>query len=1099
MPRTVPTTANLLKLAAILFLFLSAGVVVAEEGPPMRFDRLWLDEGLSQSNVLAIHQDREGLLWIGTENGLNRFDGYEFRHYRRERGNPEALGSDFIFDIAEDADGDLWLATNGAGIARMNRASGTFTTYRHDPANPSGIGSSIVRRVYVDTDGSVYAGTRGAGLRRLNPATGEFRAYELPGTDDDKQRNNVFAIMRDAVGEMWVGGDFGLARLDTESGEAVLTGRFEHSVRAIFDDNAGGLWVGTYGGGLIRLDRESDTTERFVHDPARESSISGDRVSSIFEDGAGRLWVGTTNGLNLLDHKRGSFTRYANVATDVTSLAGNDVTAIYEDRGGILWVGTKMHGLNKWNSRSWAYGLERAEKLSVSGERAPSVMAFTEGLDGTLYVGTFGEGLNAVNRTTGEVVHYRHDRNAPDSIGDDRVMSLMRDSAGRIWVGTMTAGIDLLDPVEGSIKRMRYDADDPGSLSANGVMTMYEDRAGRVWVGTFGGGISRLEPATGSFTRFANDPADPFSLGGNRVTSFAEDGAGRMWIGTDGAGLNLYDPETERFHRFRHDPEDPQALADDTVYSLAIDAAGRVWIGTRGGGLDRVVGDPANPEAIRFENRSQKDGLANDVVYGIRVASDGELWLSTNYGLSRYDPEKDGFRNLHRRDGLQSEEFNFGAHYRNDSGELFFGGTHGYNAFDPAAITVNTTPPAIVMTDVDGGGDGAKYDIPLSEDGSIEMAYTQDTVSFEFAALDFAAPEANRYMYKLEGFDKEWIDLGSRRRITYTDLDDGNYLLRVRAANSDGVWNDTGIAVPVHVTPALWDTWWAYLGYLAMFVQLVALCWYGHKTRIRREEEYSSRLEKAVAERTDKLRESNEQLTRLNKALQESSLSDPLTGLRNRRFVFEEISRDFDVIRRKNSDDHAGVDRTAHADLVFMMIDLDNFKPINDTYGHAAGDQMLIEVRDVLLGTCRRSDYVVRWGGDEFVVIAKQTDPGECEALAERIRSRIAQHNFVLPEGQIVRTTCSIGFSAYPLFRASADESSLDQIIGVADALMYEAKKQRNAWAGMFAPNEASTSFAVADSSVDPTSVLFRARRAGMLSVHRPDEDESRFAKTEAG
>ena len=1095
--RTVSRTADLLTLAAILLLVLAAGIAAADEGLPMRFDRLWLDEGLSQSNVLAVHQDREGLLWIGTENGLNRFDGYEFRHYRRERGNPRALGSDFIFDIAEDADGNLWLATNGAGIARMDRASGTFTTYRHDPERPSSIGSNIVRRVFVDSDGHVYAGTRGAGLSRLNPASGEFVPFTLPGAGE--QGDNVFAIMRDAAGQMWIGGDFGLARLNTESGAAVLAGSFEHSVRAIFEDSDGSLWIGTYGGGLARFDRETGVAERFVHDPELASTISGDKVSSIFEDSAGRLWVGTTSGLNLLDRTRGGFTRYANVATDATSLAGNDVTAIYEDRGGMLWVGTKMHGLNKWNSRSWAYGLERTEKLSVSGERAPSVMAFTEGVDGTLYVGTFGEGLNAVNRTTGEVVHYRHDRNDPGSIGDDRVMSLMHDAAGRIWVGTMTAGIDRLDPVENSIERFRHDADDPESLSANGVMTMYEDRDGQVWVGTFGGGISRFDPATGRFTRFTNDPSDPHSLGGNRVTSFAQDGAGRMWVGTDGAGLNLYDPEARRFHRFRHDPDDPHALADDTVYSLAVDAAGRVWIGTRGGGLDRVVGDPANPATIRFENRSQADGLPNDVVYGIRVAATGELWLSTNYGLSRYNPDNDSFRNLHRRDGLQSDEFNFGAHFRNDSGELFFGGTHGYNAFDPAAIAINATPPAIVMTDVDGGGDGAKYDIPLNEDGGIEMAYSQNTVSFEFAALDFASPEANRYMYKLEGFDKEWIDLGSRRRVTYTDLDDGNYLLRVRAANSDGVWNDAGIAVPVRVTPALWDTWWAYLGYLAMLVQLVALCWYAHKARIRREEEYSHRLEKAVAERTDKLRESNAQLTRLNKALQESSLSDPLTGLRNRRFVFEEISRDFDVIRRKNSDEQAGVDRAGLVDLVFMMIDLDNFKPINDTYGHAAGDQMLLEVRDVLLSTCRRSDYVVRWGGDEFVVIAKQTDPGECEALAERIRSRIAQHNFVLPEGQIVRTTCSIGFSAYPLFRASSDESSLDQIIGVADALMYEAKKQRNAWAGMFAANEASTSFAVAETSVDPTSVLFRARRAGMLSVHQPDEGESRFAKTEAG
>ena len=296
----------------------------------------------------------------------------------------------------------------------------------------------------------------------------------------------------------------------------------------------------------------------------------------------------------------------------------------------------------------------------------------------------------------------------------------------------------------------------------------------------------------------------------------------------------------------------------------------------------------------------------------------------------------------------------------------------------------------------------------------------------------------------------------------------------------------------MRVSPAPWDTWWAYLGYFAMLVQLGVFFWYLHKRKVRQEEDYSSRLEEEVKQRTERLVESNQKLKELNQALQESSLSDPLTGLRNRRFVLEEVSRELDLIRRRLIDEEHNVDPQRTSDLVFMMIDLDNFKPINDTYGHAAGDQMLLEVRDVLLGTCRKSDFVVRWGGDEFVVIAKQARPGESEMLAERIRSKIAEHSFLLNDGQIVRTTCSIGFAAFPLFRGQAEDGDLDQILTLADGLMYEAKRHRNAWAGMLSPSEAATSRDFDHEAIDPTSMLFRAKRAGNLIAHGEETDRPR-------
>ena len=1076
--------------SVLLLAFGAVAQAAGDNSHPMRFGHLTLNDGLSQSNVLSVHQDAEGFMWFGTENGLNSYDGYEFRHYKRERGNAAALTNDFIFDIDEAADGSLWLATNGGGIANLDRKSGAVESYRHDAADNRSIAANVVRDLYVDDAGFVWAGTRGAGLDRFDPKTKTATHVDLGAAD-----TTVFAIQAAGEKALWVAGDHGLAQVDraslkvTDYNDALDT-LADFSVRAVHEDSQGQLWIGTYGGGLAKLNTRTRALQRFVHDAENPATLTGDRVSAIFEDDAGRLWVGTTSGLNLVNRSTGAVTRYAADNGDATSLSDNDISSIYQDRTGLLWIGTKSRGVNKWNPRSWYYGFEPAEEVTADQSSQPNVMAFIDDGAGTLWLGTFGDGLNAIDRETGEVTRYRAGAEADRRIAGDRVMSLLHDRQGRIWAGTMMNGISRLDVVAGEINHFRHDPADANSLGANGIMAMYEDRSGQIWIGTFGGGISRFNPVNDTFTQFRADAANPASLSSNRVTSFAEDANGNMWVGTDAGGLNLFNRDTGTFIQLRHDPEDVSTLASDTVYAVNVDKNGVVWAGTQGGGLDRIVGDSNKPESLTISNYSEKDGLANDVVYGVQFDAAGWVWASTNYGISRLNAETGEIRNLHRNDGLQSEEFNFGAHYRSAAGELFFGGHNGYNAFQPDNIKPATVVPLIALTGFFNGGDSARSDLPVDDSETIELSWKDDNVSFEFAAMDFAAPAQNRYMYMLEGFDKDWIDLGNRRLATYTNLPDGNYNLRVRAANSEGVWNEAGFAVPVTVSPAPWHTWWAYLSY-AVFAAAMGTClWLAHRNKVRREEEYSQRLEQEVNVRTEKLQDSNEQLKVLNKALQESSLSDPLTGLRNRRFVFEEVSRDLDVIQRRLGNERNGVDQSDVSDLVFMMIDLDNFKPINDTYGHAAGDEMLLQLRDVLLGICRRSDFVIRWGGDEFVVIAKQTRGNEAEQLAERIRSSVAGTNFMLSDGQIVRTTCSVGFVSYPLFRNKHDDSDLDQIISVADGLMYEAKKNRNAWVGMLGPDNAVASFEPEADTIESTSLLFRARRAGKLRQFSSDTGE---------
>ncbi|MEM1439592.1 MAG: two-component regulator propeller domain-containing protein [Pseudomonadota bacterium] len=1062
---------------------------------PMLFQHISNDQGLSQSNVTSIHQDRDGMMWFGTEDGLNRFDGYTFEQFKRERGNPDALPNDFVWDIVEDAKGDLWLATNGGGLVRYDRTNERFVSFRHDASDPSSISANIVRRLAFDPQGNLWVATRGGGLDRFDTASETFRRYRLSG--DAQAADQLFALHVDRAGRLWVGGDHGLTRINIETEQMVsyahdaeAAGSLTRgSVRAILEDHLGNLWVGTYGGGLSKLPAGDDQFVTLRHDAADTKTLTGDRVQSLFEDKSQRIWVGTTSGLNLLNPIDNTLVRYTNIPAEMTSLSDNNITTMFEDRSGLMWFGTKTRGINTWNPRTWGFGFEPAHEMTASAERAPVVTSFVEDTRGRLWVGTFGDGLNALDRSNDTLTRYFTGADGGQAIPGNHVMSLLRDREGAVWVGTLRNGITRIDADAKVIDSLRHNPDDAGSLAANGIMSLYEDRAGRVWVGTFGGGVSRYDRRTGQFTNYATGAS---GLESNRITAFAEDPSGRMWVGTDAGGLSLYDPATDSFHTYRHDPDVVGTLADDSVYDIAVDADGTVWVGTRGGGLDRVVGQTRTPEAITFANLSEVDGLGNDTIYGVEFASGGWLWLSTNYGITQYHPESGEMRKLHRRDGLQGEEFNFGSHYRSESGELFFGGTNGYNAFFPEQIARNSVAPLIALTGFFHGNDPKKENVPLDEDGNVSLDWKNNDVGFEFAALDFTSPQNNLYQFKLEGFDKEWIDLGNRRRVTYTDLSAGRYLLRVRAANADGAWNEAGFTVPIAVAAAPWATWWAYLGYFLLALNIALGLYFSHRRRLAREAAYSRRLEHEVQARTSKLADNNKELHVLNKKLQESSLSDPLTGLRNRRFVFEEVSRDLEVIQRRFENDRNGIDNEDAADLVFMMIDLDHFKPINDTYGHAAGDKMLLELRDLLLDTCRRSDFVVRWGGDEFVVIAKQSRPEEATALAERIRSRIESRAFDIGDGQTARTTCSVGFVAYPMFDGQAEDANLDNVLNIADSLMYEAKKQRNSWVGMLAPDEAVTSANFDHDSVESTSILFRARRAHNLSRYNPDATPSR-------
>jgi signal transduction histidine kinase/ligand-binding sensor domain-containing protein/CheY-like chemotaxis protein len=771
-----------------------------------------------------------------------------------------------VWTIAEDTRGDLWLATVGGGVARWDRANDRFQQFRHDPGRADSLASDAVRTLLIDRAGHIWVGTFDAGVDVLDPRTGSARHFRhRDGDAGSLPSDAVFALHQDRSGDIWIGTDAGLSRYQAVSGtfinfgkSAAGAGLSDLQVRVISEDHAGVLWIGTMRGGLDRLESATGRVTVFRHDPANPHSLSQDRVTAVLEDDAQRLWVGTPDGLDLFDAATESFVRYGKDADSPQSLRDSYVFSLYQDRGGVLWVGTRAGGVSHWNPNGWRLGHYRSAAF-----RNTAVYSFAGDGAGRVWVGTRDSGLIEIDARDRQEHRYAHDTDEL-RLTDDRIMALLYDRTGRLWVGTMSGGLDCVDPTARSVRVWRSSAGDPATLPADGVMSLYQDRSGTLWVGTFGGGLASIEPGTERLTRYAygRDASDALSDG--TASAIAEDARGNLWIGTVGGGLNLLEHSSGRFYHYRRDDKDPTSLSDNTVYALHVDRHGEVWVGTGGGGLDHVLGSSATPQAVHFESYAAL--LPNPVVWGIESDGADNLWLSTDNGLVRLDPRSRTAKVFHEWHGLQGEEFNFNAHYQDRDGTLYFGGNNGFNAFAPESVTAGAPPPRLVLTGA------AKLNQPVAvqdlpgQGQPLSLAYDDKLISFEFAALDFTSPANNHYAYRLDGFDSAWVEAGTQHRATYTNLAAGDYVFRVRAANADDAWSKDELRVPLHVSPAPWNTTAARVLYLFAGLLLVGYLWRRLRARRVRALRYSRQLEQTVQERTHQLQERNAQLQVLARA-----------------------------------------------------------------------------------------------------------------------------------------------------------------------------------------------------------------------------------------
>ncbi|MGN7985810.1 hybrid sensor histidine kinase/response regulator transcription factor [Pedobacter sp. 22226] len=795
----------------LLLLIFSTGNISAQG---LKFKHVSVEDGLSNSTIECIFQDHRGFIWFGTRDGLNKYDGNQITVFKHSK-NENSISDNFIRCIFEDQHHILWIGTSD-GLNRFNAEKNNFTVYKStDKQNQT---NNIITSVKETKDG-IWIGTYGGGLNLLDKTTNTFKRYPYQSDQlKNSRRDYINDLYCDAAGNTWMATDAGIHVLNLKSGSATAIKTLENeSFRVIKKDPDGSFWFGTEENGLIHYDPSKNIIKTYQHQEKNSNSIGSNLVRAIVFDKQKKLWIGGINGgLNFFNLKTETFTHYQNEPGNVLSLSQRTVSALFVDQQENLWIGTHRGGVNLYSPQAEKFKLVRQEsnKNSLSYN---DVRAFHEDKAGNIYIGTDGGGLDIYNKISKTFTHHRYNPFNPNSIGADAILDITETKNGMLLVGTWAGGLNVMHS-DGSFTRFNHNAS-PTSISSDYVQKSFEDSNGNTWVGTYYGGLNLFDTQTKQFKRITSGK-NGSKLIGNNIVAINEDQYKNLWIGTDDGGLNCYNLNSQVFtHYFMGDGKRPDLRV------IFTDSKGNLWIGQAG--LYRF-----NRTKNKFELYTTKAGLSTEFIKGITEDEKGNFWISTAHGLTRFNPQNQTFKKYNTGDGLQGLEFETNAYLKTRNGEMFFGGINGFNSFFPDDIHTNKFIPPVHLTEFQifnqkilPNAEGSVLENDISYTKEIKLDYDQASISFRFASLNYVANENNNYAYRLEGEDKDWIFAGHAKQASYTNLDPGTYTFRVRASNNDNVWNTTGTAVKIIISPPFWATWWfrliviataLYLTYLAL-------------------------------------------------------------------------------------------------------------------------------------------------------------------------------------------------------------------------------------------------------------------------------------------
>lgn len=759
-------------------------------------------DGLSQRSVADIIQDKKGYIWFGTRDGLNKFDGQKFVIYRHTTTDHHSLSNSNIHVIYEDREGSLWIGTE-RGLNKYDPVSDRFIRYLFSDS-PRGVADNLVRGIIQINSRLLWVATEN-GIIQVDIHTNEIRKIQhQAGKPHSLSDNNLRSFFDDEEGNIWVcnakyidiynikSGKFKRLDYPQKAGNSRI---HLNGLPTLFMDKKNTLWLG-YELGLARYDR---STGRFIDFEFEQKKKITTSTRTLCEDRAGNLWIGSYAGLYILSADHQTLKHIVHDPENAGSLSQNSIYKIIRDSRGDMWIGTWADGVNYYNQDNSTfkniYSGNTNNKLNYK-----VVSGITEDDRGNLWIGTEGGGLNVYDRNTKKFTYYRHNTQNPNSLSADNIKSVVTDRNGNIWVGMHDGGLDFLDPRQSPAKFQHIDfaPDQNISLKAYKVLTLFEDHSGNIWIGTLTGGLIFYDTARKILSKIDKEIKTVMSI-------TQSDDPNLLLVGGN-TGL-----ETIHIQTKKQQPIQVKELAENApplyINCIFVDRSNRYWIGTEGQGLHIY-----NSKDKTTTSYSTKDGLLNDIIYGILSDGDGKIWISTNNGLSQIEIASNTIKNYSQSDGHQGNEFNYGSFFKTSKKELFFGGTNGLTYFNPNDLRQNTFVPPIDITNIDVNN--TFFTNITDSVTSITLAYNENNFSIDFTSLSYMRPEKNQFAYKLEGNDENWNYIGNQRRAVYTNIKQGNYTFRVIGANNDGIWNERGATLRIHVLPAPWKTWWAYLIYM---------------------------------------------------------------------------------------------------------------------------------------------------------------------------------------------------------------------------------------------------------------------------------------------
>ncbi|HVS94244.1 MAG TPA: two-component regulator propeller domain-containing protein [Mucilaginibacter sp.] len=763
---------------------------------PAHISYLSPDDGLSQSNVKAIFKDHLGFMWFATDDGLSKYDGYDFTVYRHDPKNVRSLKNSNIEMIAEDAGKNLWVGTGGGGLSLYDRNTDSFINFSANKDNPSTLSNDDVTSFYQDHEGHMWLGTY-SGLNLFDRYSRKFRRFFYQKDKDYVNEHHIYALAGDAHGNLLLGTQGGLICFDYHSGRykryvhiaSDIRSLASNNIHAILTTRDNHIWVAT-DSGLDEFNEDAGTFVHYVHSPNGENSIANNNVLSIAEAGNHKLWIGTERGLDVFDEDAGLFTLYRDDPTKVRSIGS------ILNKDGILWVGTFDTGIIRYDSNIPSFEHYAQHKEVPSQLNNNNINAFAETEKG-YWIGTDGGGLNFFDKESRTI-------SARNLATGKNILALLRDSEHRLWVGSYDNGIDVLDDAGRHIAH--YGAGfKSNQVSNKSVYALMEDRDGNVWAGIDDGGVNII--SNGQVTRrFKYNKADTVhSLSNDDVRAIYRDRENNIWIGTFD-GLNRYNAANGTFTHYK---AFNAGLTNNTISVIFEDSRSNLWVGTLGGGLNLY-----NKKTRRFSGYQLPDIARYAMIYSIVEGRRKFLWISTDNGLLRFKPGTGQFRHFTTLNGLQGREFSLNASLLASNGDLLFGGHNGFNIIDPGKLPVNANPSPVVFTDLElfnkkvPIGENSVLKKSIGQTQVVRLDYKQSVFTIGFTALNYTFSEQNHYAYMLVGFDQDWNYVGTQRKATYTNLNPGEYTFRVKAANNNGLWDKQYAEMKIIIVPPFWMTWW---------------------------------------------------------------------------------------------------------------------------------------------------------------------------------------------------------------------------------------------------------------------------------------------------